>query len=69
MSDNISLNNLMDEQAAANVLAIKVSTLRKWRVEGKGPAFLKIGAAVRYMPSDIADFIDAARHSNTAESM
>lgn len=30
------------------MLRISVRTLQAWRVSGQGPAFLKIGAAVRY---------------------
>lgn len=53
--------NLINEIAAAERLAIKVSTLRHWRWAGKGPRFIKIGAAVRYAPSDIDQFVEEGR--------
>ncbi len=43
---------LVNETAAAAILALSVKTLRRWRWAGKGPRFVKIGAAVRY---DLAD--------------
>ena len=39
---------LLNEHEAAQVLGLKVATLRRWRWAGKPPRFLKIGAAVRY---------------------
>jgi hypothetical protein len=38
---------LLNETQAADLLNIKVPTLRRWRWAGKGPTFLKIGGAVR----------------------
>ena len=39
--------SLLNETQAADLLNIKVPTLRRWRWAGKGPTFLKIGGAVR----------------------
>jgi len=49
---------LLNENDAANYLALSVHTLRRWRVLGHGPRFLKIGTkAVRYAMADIEEFI------------
>jgi hypothetical protein len=59
---------LMKEGEAATVLAIEVTTLRRWRWAGTGPRFVKIGAAVRYDPADLAAFIEAGRRRSTSDT-
>jgi len=51
---------LVDEHAAAEILALSVQTLRNWRWTGKGgPSFAKLGRLVRYRRSDLQTFIEA----------
>ncbi len=57
---------LVNETEAARILNPSVKTLRRWRWAGKGPAFRKIGAAVRYHPHDLEVFIDAGRRQSTS---
>lgn len=53
---------LWTESEAAKRLAVSVHTLRRWRVLGRGPVFLKVGCkAVRYRESDLADFLLAGQ--------
>jgi hypothetical protein len=59
---------LINEHAAAGWLGLKVSTLRRWRWSGDGPAFVKIGASVRYDPADLAAFINAGRRTSTSDA-
>ena len=59
---------LLDEGAAASILCVSKRTLQLWRRSGNGPAFVKLGAAVRYRPSDLDEFIEANLRSNTAQS-
>jgi hypothetical protein len=59
---------LLNETQAADLLNIKVPTLRRWRWAGKGPAFLKIGGAVRYDRAELEGFIAAARRTSTSDS-
>ena len=58
---------LLNEHEAAARLSVKVSTTRKWRWAGRGPQFIKIGAAVRYDPADLQEFIDAGRRTSTSD--
>ncbi len=60
-------DHLLNETEAAARLSLSVKTLRRWRWAGKPPAFLKIGAAVRYDPMVIADFIEASRRTSTSD--
>lgn len=41
-------SKLLTEREAADALRLSVRTLQCWRVNGDGPRFLKVGAAVRY---------------------
>ena len=61
-------NRLLNEHEAAYALGLKVATLRRWRWAGKPPRFLKIGAAVRYDPEELADFIEAGRRTSTSDT-
>ena len=54
----ITFQRLLSDREVANTCAISVATLRKWRSQGRGPRFLKIGALVRYRPDDISAWID-----------
>ena len=58
---------LLTEVETANILHIEVATLRRWRWSGDGPRFLKIGAAVRYHPDHLQEFILAAERQSTSD--
>ena len=64
----IPKNRLLNEHDAAEALGLKVTTLRRWRWAGKPPRFLKIGAAVRYDPADLAALIAGARRTSTSDT-
>jgi len=49
----------LKEIEAAERLGCKVSTLRKWRLLGKGLTYRKIGRLVRYCEADVAAFLEA----------
>jgi hypothetical protein len=52
---------LITESEAASMLRISLTSLRRWRREGCGPVYRKLGRSVRYRPVDLADFIAASR--------
>ena len=54
---HINPSKLVNEHEAAQVLAVSVAALRRWRVEGRGPAFVKIERAVRYRLSDVESYL------------
>lgn len=59
---------LLKEQDAASRLGLAVTTLRRWRWAGKGPAFHKIGSAVRYSPEELARYIEASLRTSTSDT-
>lgn len=44
-----------------------VRTLRRWRVEGNGPAYLKIGKSVRYRHSDLTNYLNSCLRTSTTD--
>ena len=48
---------LYDEDAAAEYVRLSARTLQKWRLEGRGPKFLKIGKRIMYREEDLEAFL------------
>ncbi len=44
---------LLDNEGAAEFLGVSPTTLPRWRWSGVGPAYLKVGRAIRYRRSDL----------------
>jgi excisionase family DNA binding protein len=50
-------DELLTLEEVAAILKLPVATLRKWRVEGKGPAGFRLGKYIRYRRSTVEAFI------------
>jgi hypothetical protein len=61
MQPNTGNPNLFDETRAAERLGCSVALVRKWRLFGEGPAYVKVGRLVRYSQADIEAFLNANR--------
>ncbi len=62
MSDQL----LTTDQLAAE-LGLHTVTIAAWRMhDGKGPAYVKVGSAVRYRRSDVDAWLDAQTRTSTA---
>jgi predicted DNA-binding transcriptional regulator AlpA len=59
---------LLRTSGAAAITGLSISTLNKLRCSGGGPAFLKLGRAVRYKSVDLKDWLDSRRVMSTSES-
>lgn len=59
-----SIETLLTPREAAHALRIAVETLGNWRCAGKGPAFIRFGARIRYPMSAINAFIAQAARSS-----
>jgi len=62
-----TLENLIDEHAAAAALGVRVATMRAWRLNGRGPAFVRVGRCVRYRPSVLSAFIADGERRSTSD--
>jgi excisionase family DNA binding protein len=61
----LPLRRRLTEREAAAELGISFRTLQQWRVRGIGPAFLKLGRAVRYDAEALEAWLAQQVHSNT----
>jgi predicted DNA-binding transcriptional regulator AlpA len=70
--DNASLcvgsgehEHLWTESWVATLVHISRATLRRWRKQGRGPPFVKLGnrrgSAVRYLPADVLGWLATRR--------
>lgn len=59
---------LVDTREAARILGVSARTLERWRMEGQGPAFMKIGTyRVTYDIEELETFKRAARRTSTSD--
>jgi predicted DNA-binding transcriptional regulator AlpA len=47
---------VLDEHDLSARWGVNVKTLKRWRNEGRGPRYIKIGRSVTYLPKDIEHF-------------
>jgi predicted DNA-binding transcriptional regulator AlpA len=50
---------LLNDYEVAERAAVSVATVRRWRLLGQGPRFLKLIASVRYRPEDVEAWLDS----------
>jgi len=72
MGDWMSVPNeprrLLPPQGAAEYLGgIAIPTLARWRVEGRGPRFVKLGSRVFYDRADLDRWLEANTRSSTSK--
>ena len=58
---------LLTEREVESIYSIKIRTLQKWRWQGGGPPYYKLGRAVRYKPADIERYIEARKCMSTSD--
>lgn len=58
----------LNPKEAAEFLGKPVGTLNNWRWAGRGPAYIKVGHAVRYLEEDLVRFIEANRVEPSLEA-
>ena len=54
---------LVNTDRAAALLGLSPFTLRQWRNDNAGPAFIRQGRKVQYDTRDLADWFDRCRHT------
>jgi predicted DNA-binding transcriptional regulator AlpA len=59
---------LLSEDQAAELLQLSPRTLQRFRVEGRGPGYLKLGKKrVAYAESDITTWLEGCRRKSTSD--
>ena len=54
---------LLTQQQLADELEVSLRTLERWRQQGTGPAFIRVGRSPRYRRSDIDAWLERQRRS------
>jgi len=54
-------NTTLKEKDAAQFLGFSPCYLRQARMRNEGPAFIRVGRAIRYLPNDLRMFLEAHR--------
>jgi len=58
--------SLMTEQEVSKRLNVSLASLRRWRLAKRGPAFVKVGALVRYSADDLDAWLASLPTGGTA---
>jgi hypothetical protein len=64
MKNTVLSDDFLTEIQVANLLNLQPTTLRKWRWQGRGPVFSKLGGSIRYRGIDVEAFVNAGRSQN-----
>jgi excisionase family DNA binding protein len=51
------MSNLLTEQDVAKYLNVSLASVRRWRLERRGPQFIKVGTLVRYRIEDLQAWV------------
>ena len=68
-NENAATPKLLNVNEAAERLGLSVSYLNKKRLTGGGPVFIKIGAAVKYDPADLATWLNLQKRASTSDTV
>lgn len=49
---------LLKDREVAGLLNVSLGKIRRWRLHGGGPPFLKIDSSVRYVRQDVLDWLE-----------
>lgn len=59
--------DLLNEHEVADLLRVKLQTLRNWRWSGKGPHFFHVGERlIRYRRADLQAFLERGKNEKAA---
>ena len=58
VSDDAAVSACLNETSTAQVIGISVHTLRSWRKQKRGPAWIKVGTRVLYRRAAIEAFLE-----------
>ncbi|MGU3501884.1 helix-turn-helix transcriptional regulator [Mycobacterium sp. C31M] len=62
MADTVTVIPILDPTAAAKYLNMSPETLRTWRRDGTGPAYIRVASnRVRYRVSDLDAWLEGLR--------
>jgi predicted DNA-binding transcriptional regulator AlpA len=52
------MDSLLNETQVSERLQVSLACLRKWRLHGRGPQYVKVGPLVRYRPEAVEQWVE-----------
>jgi predicted DNA-binding transcriptional regulator AlpA len=52
------MDSLLNETQVSERLQVSLACLRKWRLLGRGPQYVKVGPLVRYRPEAVEQWVE-----------
>ena len=59
---------ILNETEVSEMLRCTKAALRRWRREGRGPRFIRVGRLIRYRLADVEEFLESNASSSRAAS-
>ena len=59
---------MMDTAAAAELLGVSVALMNKFRIQGGGPRYIKMGRSVRYSQAALAAWLTQNERASTSDT-
>jgi excisionase family DNA binding protein len=56
-------DKLLTQQQLADELQVSLRTLERWRQQGTGPAFIRVGRSPRYRRADVDAWLERQRRT------
>ena len=66
-SYRVYVEALLNERDVARITGMAVASVRRWRLQQRGPIYRKCGASVKYRAQDVDDFIASLRPEQLPE--
>ncbi|MGA7452410.1 MAG: helix-turn-helix domain-containing protein [Rhodoplanes sp.] len=66
-TSKIGIERLLTPKEAAELLRVSFSWLAKARMRGDGPAYLKVGRAIRYTDAALSQWMKSRQRLSTSE--
>lgn len=71
MTHAVGEHCVLSTSQASDYIGYKPQTLRKWRLEGRGPKYCRLGSSLKarvvYRLKDIEDYLDSHSFASTTE--
>jgi len=61
-----TMQKFLTEKEVAPLISVSLASLRRWRLEQRGPRFVKVGVLVRYRPEDLEQWMETLPTGGTA---
>jgi len=52
---------LLIDSEVSKITKFSVSSVRKWRVQGRGPLYLRLGNSIRYKEQDVLHYVQSGK--------